>query len=191
MLQSDCFPARPVPSNADTLFFRLYLRQQPYALKLFSQDLPENLPGKAWLVDKYLNTQTKVNLYDTTVYNFTPNTDTNSYRNRFMLVFYHAKPGRPAVIDTLISKIKARIHPNPVNGKTFKLVLNNAQKGNYTLNIYTTGGTLAATLKVSYEYGQNTCTITLPAVIISGTYIVQVMNDKGIVVGLIPLIISR
>ena len=183
--------ARPVPSNADTLFFRLYLRQQPYALKLFSQDLPENLPGKAWLVDKYLNTQTEVNLYDTTVYNFTPNTDTNSYRNRFMLVFSHARPGCPPVIDTLISKIKARIYPNPVSGKTFRLILGNATGGNYTLAIYNTAGRLIATRNINYTYGQNTYSVTVPPGITSGTYIVQVMNDNGIVIGLIPLVISR
>ena len=183
--------ARPVPSNADTLFFRLYLRQQPYALKLFSQDLPENLPAKAWLVDKYLNTQTEVNLYDTTVYNFTPNTDTNSYRNRFMLVFNREKPGSKPGIDSRVQKIKARIYPNPVSGKTFRLILDNATDGNYTLTIYNTAGRFIATRNINYTYGQNTYSVTVPAGITSGTYIVQAMNDKGIVVASIPLVISR
>ena len=78
---------RPVPIQTDTLFYRLYLRQQPYTLQVLSQNLPANFPVQAWLVDKYLNTQTEVDLHDTTLYSFTPNKDTNSYRNRFMLVY--------------------------------------------------------------------------------------------------------
>jgi hypothetical protein len=78
---------RPLPDSTDTLFFRLYLKQQPYLLQFFSANLPANIPGQVWLVDKYLNLQTEINIMDTALYSFTPNSDTNSYRNRFMLVF--------------------------------------------------------------------------------------------------------
>ena len=77
---------RPLPDSTDTLFLRLYLKQQPYVLQLFSANLPANIPGRVWLVDSILNLQTEVNIRDTVLYSFTPNSDTNSYRNRFMLV---------------------------------------------------------------------------------------------------------
>ncbi|MEO8712952.1 MAG: hypothetical protein ABI405_12550, partial [Parafilimonas sp.] len=79
---------RPMPALRDTLFYRLYLKQQqPYTLKIFSQNFAKMKGLSVWLHDKYLNTKTKVNLHDTTLYDFMPNADTNSYRNRFMLVF--------------------------------------------------------------------------------------------------------
>jgi hypothetical protein len=54
-----------LPDSTDTLFFRLYLKQQPYLLQFFSANLPANIPGQVWLVDKYLNLQTEINIMDT------------------------------------------------------------------------------------------------------------------------------
>ncbi|MGN6214296.1 T9SS type A sorting domain-containing protein [Parafilimonas sp.] len=180
---------RPLAGKQDTLFYRLYLRQQPYALSIFSGSFPQqDLPAYAWLIDKYLHKQILVNLKDTTVYNFTPNTDTNSYRNRFMLVFnVKAKPNA----DSFIYKVKARIYPNPVNGKTFNLELQNGQKGKYTINIFTSSGRLVATRTLNYEYRQDTYTIHVPATIVAGNYIVQVMDSADKAVSAISLIISK
>ena len=180
---------RPLAGKSDTLFYRLYLRQQPYALSIFSGSFPQqDLPAYAWLIDKYLQKQIAVNLKDTTVYNFTPNADTNSYRNRFMLVFnVKAKPNA----DSFIYKVKARIYPNPVNGKTFNLELQNGQKGKYTINIFTSSGRLVATRTLNYEYRQDTYTIHVPATIVAGNYIVQVMDSADKAVSAISLIISK
>jgi len=183
---------RPMPKATDTLFYNLSVKQKPYALKLYARNIPANMLAKAWLIDKYLGTQTEINLYDTALYSFTPNADTNSYGNRFMLVFSLShKPGYPPVIDTLIKRIKARIYPNPVSGRTFKLVLQNAVKGDYTININTMAGRLASTRRISYEYGKDTYTINAPANITAGSYTVQVLNSSGVVVASLPLIIAR
>ncbi len=82
---------RPIPKVTDTVFYRLYLRQQPYVLKIFAENLPGKLPVNAWIVDRYLHTRTKIDLYDTTLYEFMPNSDTNSYRNRFILIINRNK----------------------------------------------------------------------------------------------------
>jgi len=77
---------RPMPIATDTLFFKLYLKQQqPYTLQILSHKARGVI--QAWLVDKYLSVQKEINLSDISLYNFTPNSDTNSYRNRFMIVF--------------------------------------------------------------------------------------------------------
>ena len=108
---------RPLPVETDTLFFKLYLKQQqPYTLQLFSENKAD-ISMKAWLVDKYFNIQKEVNLSDTSLYSFIPNSDTNSYRNRFMLVFkasgkdssiFGRPTGRPATLQTFT------VFPNPV-----------------------------------------------------------------------------
>jgi hypothetical protein len=68
-----------------------------------------------WLIN-ILNIQKEVNLSGISLYNFTPNTDTNSYRNRFMLVFkalakdssiFGQPTERPANLQALA------IFPNP------------------------------------------------------------------------------
>jgi hypothetical protein len=182
---------RPVPIFSDTLFLRMYLRQHPYLLQVFSQQLPPNLHGTAWIVDKYLQTETEIDLSDTTVYNFTPNTDTNSYRNRFMLVFTPSKPGRAGIIDTFISRIKAHIYPNPVSGKTFNLVLKNGKKDEYIVNIYALSGKLAVTRKISYVAGKYSYTITVPPYLAAGSYTVNILNGDGVCISSIPVIISK
>src|SRR5262249_49451342 len=55
---------RPVPRLTDTLFYRLFLAQKPYDLQIFSSNLPKNVKMQAILIDKYLHTQTKINLSD-------------------------------------------------------------------------------------------------------------------------------
>jgi Secretion system C-terminal sorting domain len=185
---------RPIPQKTDTLFLRLYLRQQPYSLEIFSQNLPADFPGKAWIVDKYLGTQTEVNPYDTTLYSFTPNTDTNSFRNRFMLVFKRANiktvntDKEKEVVTTAAAG--TGIYPNPVTDNYFNLVLNNLKAGNYGVNIYTGTGRLVLTHKISYEINKASYSIRLPAGLGAGSYTLQILNSNGDKVKSIPFIIT-
>ncbi|MEP6465633.1 MAG: hypothetical protein ABJB05_04985 [Parafilimonas sp.] len=95
---------RPVPVLRDTLFYRLYLKQRPYTLQIFTQDFAGVPAMHTWLVDTYLHTKTAVNLTDTTLYNFTPNKDTTSYRNRFMLVFDKKLIATPVTVAKIINE---------------------------------------------------------------------------------------
>ena len=53
---------RPVPVLTDTLFYAIYyIQQQNYTLKITTQNITAGFP-QAWLVDKYLNTKTAVNV---------------------------------------------------------------------------------------------------------------------------------
>ena len=98
---------RPLPKLSDTLFLKLYIRQQPYTLQLNVKNF-ESQPVRAWLVDKYLNSKKEINLSGTTLYDFTPNPDTTSYRNRFILVFNH----QLATIPVPVSKVNNQSDPN-------------------------------------------------------------------------------
>jgi len=118
---------RPYPDSTDTLFFMLYLKQQPYVLQLFSANVLAKIPGRVWLVDKYLNQQMEINITDTTMYSFAPNSDTNSYRNRFMLVLNRNKyirrtleliPVSNLEIEKIYQKGRIKIYPRSVNRVT-------------------------------------------------------------------------
>ena len=164
-------------------------------MEIFSQDLPAGFSGKAWIVDNYLGTQTEVSLHDTTLYSFTPNVDTNSYRNRFMLVFNHTittktgNPGKVAEVATTVVA-EAGIYPNPVTGSSFNLVLNNLKAGNYGVSIYTSTGRLILTRTISYEISKTSYNIHLPQGLGAGGYTLQISNSNGNTVKSIPLLIT-
>ena len=196
---------RPMPILTDTLFYRMYLRQQPYALQIFAQE-PEKIKTKAWLVDKYLNTKTALNLSDTTIYNFSPNPDTNSYRNRFMIVFKLQLNADPVPVSKVIDQSNPnetgsanstaatwetiRAYPNPVTGKAFTLNINGLQQDEYVVNVYSLKGSLLLTKKINYEKGNSSYSISLPANTAAGEYTLQLINKTGIVTS-IPLLVAR
>lgn len=177
---------RPVPVLTDTLFYRFYLKQQPYTLKIFSKDLPADFP-QAWLVDKYLNTKTEVNLSDSTLYSFTPNTDTDSYRNRFMLVFKRTLKATPVATSMSSGGAEATtlngfvsVYPNPVttNGKV-QLKFNSMQAGKYEVTLSSLEGK-ALTKKVIQHSGGNTnYDLQLDVGWATGSYIIKVIGENG------------
>ncbi|MBV9961186.1 MAG: T9SS type A sorting domain-containing protein [Parafilimonas sp.] len=197
---------RPMPVITDTLFYKMYLRQQPYALQVFAQDA-EKIKTKAWLVDKYLHTETALDLYDTTIYNFTPNPDTNSYRNRFMIVFRIKLNGDPVPVSKSVDQLNPdetgsansiasstgyiTVYPNPVTGKSFILNLNDLPAGNYNLNFYSLKGALLFTKQVDHKKTNSNYTINLPSNISAGAFTLQLVNKTGTITKSISLIIAR
>jgi hypothetical protein len=177
---------RPVPKLTDTLFYRLYLRQQPYVLKIFSA-LPEDLPVHAWLADKYLKTQTEINLSDTGFYSFIPNADTNSYRNRFMLVFNVEGKNRPLARETagnfddaLSTSGGVNIFPNPIHrGNKINLQFSNLQKGRYTIFVSDISGRSIFSQTIEYNGGKTAYSLPLKRTEAAGNYIVKITNEDG------------
>jgi hypothetical protein len=102
-----------------------------YVLQLFSANVLAKIPGRVWLVDKYLNQQMEINITDTTMYSFAPNSDTNSYRNRFMLVLDRNKYIRRTwslfrcsnlEIEKIYQKGESKIYPRSVNRVTGRVL---------------------------------------------------------------------
>jgi hypothetical protein len=165
------------------LFFRLYLKKQPYSLQIFTRNLPANLPAQAWFIDKYLSTQSEINLYDTTIYSFMPNADTNSYRNRFMLVFNRVKRNRSAIAKqndyekgSINTEAGITIYPNPTSTRKVLLLFNNAEKGIYNVDVYNSRGEKLMTRKVLYNGNNNIFLLTLNQLPIKGVYIIRIMD---------------
>jgi hypothetical protein len=147
--------ARPAPGLTDTAFLKIYLyNNRQYALKIFAVKAPYNIYGNLWLVDNYLGIKTKIDQQDTLVYDFTPNADTNSYRNRFMIVYNRLLPTIPVAaskMDTTQAgdispaaaegEDKLAIFPNPVKDV---LHIQNIDKG-AIINVYDAKGRLLLT----------------------------------------------
>lgn len=170
---------RPIPKESDTLFYNLYVRQQPYALKIFTKNTVGNLPVKAWLIDKYLHKQIDVNLRDTLIYNFTPNNDTNSYRNRFMLVFKRMDSKAPIAksMDTISDKESISVYPNPVTGRKVMVKFNHLKKGSYSIILSDVKGRQIRSYKVAHDGSNTAYELMLGNSLASGHYSLAVYNE--------------
>ena len=128
---------RPVPQSNDTLFVRLnHISTGPYKLRIYSHKLPVSM-NKAWLVDTYLNTKTKLNLDDTLYYDFTP---TTADTNRFMIVFAPSSL-KTTSEDYIVNKngsnkSNIRLYPNPIITNKIKLQFENMNAGVYDVFVY-------------------------------------------------------
>ena len=185
---------RPVPKLTDTLFYRLYLKQQPYTLQIFSQNLVTNITGKAWLVDKYLGKKTVVILSDTTLYNFNPNADTNSYRNRFMLVFdrgftatpvpvtkalSQANPDVTGIANNALAKTGITVYPNPVAIKDKAMLqFNNMDKGSYTITVFNTMGQKLVERIIQHSGRSAGYSLSLNPSWAAGVYTISATNEN-------------
>lgn len=189
--------ARPLPKLADTLFLRMtYLGSgQPYALLIKPVNTPANM--HAWLIDKYLNTKTPVNLDDTTLYNFTANYyDTTTYMRRFILVYRKGFIATPtqiakneAVAKTLNSSVN--ILPNPVTGNSFNINLVNITKGNYKAEIYSNDGKVISVTYIEHAGGNNTYKANLPSGTAAGIYTVSIIDSGGRLIQKTSLVVSK
>ena len=177
---------RPVPVLTDTLFYTMYLKQQPYALKISTQDVPSGFP-QAWLVDKYLNTRTALNTSEPLIYNFVPNSDTNSYRNRFMLVFKRTLKAIPvattmssggATAATLEGKVD--VFPNPVvTGGKATLKFTSMKAGKYEVTVSSLDGKALTAKTIQHEGGNYNYDLQLDARWATGTYLVTIKGENG------------
>ncbi|MBV9962007.1 MAG: hypothetical protein JO072_07135 [Parafilimonas sp.] len=199
---------RPVPVLTDTLFFRMYLfRGTPYTLRIFTQNVLAELPAKGWLVDNYLHSQTEINLYDTTLYSFQTNSDTLSYRNRFMLVFNRQmqevafpvtkntnqlKPGATGMNDIDVHKPSlVNIYPNPVKSNKAILMFNNMKQGGYEIIIYNEKGDKLSEQALQNTGGYVKYTIALNPSWAAGVYTLNVINKDSNERTQLKLLISR
>ena len=198
---------RPAPVLTDTLFYRLYLRQEPYTLQMFTRNFSYMPLLRAWLVDKYMDTKTEINLKDTTLYNFTPNPDTNSYRNRFMLVFKrriertpmpvpgtpHLDTGTATVIDGITStESSISLYPNPVREvKNAMLRFNKMSKGMYEVMVYDANGQKLLSQEIQHDGDNNLYSLQSNASWAAGVYTITVSNEDSKNSITLKLIVSK
>ncbi|MBV9962006.1 MAG: T9SS type A sorting domain-containing protein [Parafilimonas sp.] len=197
---------RPLPVINDTLFLKLYLRQQPYVLQLFPQNF-KGQPFRAWVIDRYLKTKMEISLSDTNLYAFSPNPDTNSYRNRFILVFQRQMNGTDIPVTKLFNQSdpnmsgitnsvaetpeELNLYPNPVSGEKVALEFKNTETGNYQVSIYNVNGEILSTQKIEILSKNTAHNLQLKPDWPNGAYLVSVINENSGKITNLQLVINR
>jgi hypothetical protein len=176
---------RQPPAETDTLFYDLSLKQKHYTLKIFAANLAPNTSPQAWLLDKYLNKKITVNLLDTALYKFEPTSDSNSYHNRFMLVFRDIKENVTGEENTTAEMASVKVdknvvlYPNPVNTNKVSLEFSNMDKGNYEVTVYSSKGQKLASHKLQHNGGSNAYNLPLNASWVSGMYRISIIQEDS------------
>lgn len=183
---------RPFPILSDTMFYKMFLyKNHSYALEIFSQNLPANILN-GWIVDKYLNIKTPINLYDTTLYSFTTTATELSYRDRFMLVYkrvFYTKP-IPIHLPTCSSNSggakasilngKIDIYPNPVRGGS-KVLLKfiNMPANKYELTLSNIEGKVLFTKSIRCDEQSYSYELQLNSLLVAGNYLIKINGSNG------------
>lgn len=188
--------ARHVPLKTDTLFIHMWgMRHQAYNLQVMLKNITLLLPAKGWLVDSYLHTQTSVNLYDKTLYSFTPNSDTGSYMNRFMLVFNREIRQAPGTIGInnipTLNNSSITIYPNPVTGNHLSLQFRNIIKDSYNIKVNNLSGRIFTNINIEHNGGNNEYYLPINSVYSKGVYSVTIEGKESKKIIHLPLVINN
>jgi hypothetical protein len=153
---------------------------QNYDLQVTIKGIPLMLPVKAWLVDNYLHTQTPVNLFGKTLYNFTLAADTNSYLNRFTIVFDKGNRQANSLVSTgNVSPLNTghiSIYPNPVTGNRLSLHFMAMPKDKYTVKFSSLSGETLSAVNIMHPGGDNEYYLPLNSVYTKGLYTVTIFG---------------
>lgn len=157
-------------SAGDTIFFNLTnTKQQQYRFEFTANGLAQPFLA-AWLIDKYLNTSTPINLNGLTSVSFTVNTNTgSSAANRFSIVF-----SKPVVANPKSSIV---IYPNPVYNGNVALQFNNMPKGIYIVKLLNALGQIIINKQINYAGGSGAQNISVNK--IKGTYLIEVTKPDN------------
>ena len=73
------------------------------------------------------------------------------------------------------------VYPNPIAGNVMNLQLENIAKGNYTIQLVNTQGSVVMQTKLQHAGGSGTQNIDLPSTLSSGNYVLKAVDEKGVV----------
>jgi hypothetical protein len=73
------------------------------------------------------------------------------------------------------------VYPNPVAGNVMNLQLENIAKGNYTIQLVNTQGSVEMQTKLQHAGGSGTQSIQIPNTISNGNYVLKTTADNGVV----------
>lgn len=180
--------ARPLPKQNDTLFIKMWqLRKPVYNLQITIKGIPALLGKDAWLIDNYLHTQVPVDFFNKTLYSFSPNTDANSYVNRFMIVLNNDK--KQDSISAIAGSIK--VFPNPVTGNKISLQFTNMAKDNYKIIVTSLTGRGLLNSNIVHNGGNNIYYLPLNSVMNRGLYTIAISSGDGKKIIHLPVILNN
>jgi hypothetical protein len=111
----------------------------------------------------------------------TPNNGNNYYR-----ILSIANDGSKAYSNIVLVKIGSKlqnisVYPNPVEGKTLNLQLQNMDKGTYLIQIFTESGRMVFQSNLNHNGGSGTQSIILPASMSNSNYVLKTSTENGVV----------
>lgn len=107
-----------------------------------------------------------------------PNNAVNFYRLRLIDLDGSRKYSTIVRVDISGTNTGISIYPNPVLEKQVTVQLNNLSRGTYQLAFYNSMGQIIFHQSITHEGGSVNKYITLPSTVPSGTYSVQIKNEK-------------
>lgn len=176
--------ARKSLQRIDTVFYELKnLRRQAYRF-VFA---PKQMSGtglQAWLVDRFLRTETPVSLTDSSFISFAVTQDPRSARSdRFYVVFRKAEKDVRVDQDIFSKADPVRpisgisVYPNPVVGDDFTLQTEGLAHGRYQLVLRDINGREVGRRLFDHIPGQNAYTMPLPRHLAKGVYEICIFNQ--------------
>ena len=187
--------ARPIPKQADTLFIHMWgVRQQIYDLQINLRNPLPLLQLQGWLIDNYLHTQTQINLLNKTHYRFTAEVDTNSYINRFMIVFERNVSQQNSMVSisnaTQLNTGTVSVYPNPVIGNRLTLQFNNIPKDNYTVRLSSLTGEILAGTNIMHSGNNTKYYLPINSVYTKGVYTITISGKNTEKIIHLPIIVK-
>jgi type IX secretion system substrate protein len=188
--------ARPMPKQTDTLFIHIWgVRQPIYDLQINLHNPLPLLPLQSWLIDNYLHTQIQINLVNKTHYRFTTKVDTDSYLNRFMIVFERNSSQQNGMVSvsnaTQLNTGTVSVYPNPVIGNRLTLQFNNMVKDNYTVKLSSLTGETLAGMNIMHAGNNNKYYLLVNSVYTKGIYTVTISGKNTEKIIHLPIIVNN
>lgn len=187
---------RPLPQQRDTLFLHMWgLRNQTYALQVNFKSIFAMFPVHAMLIDNYLHTETPADLFGNTVYSFAPNVaDTNTYLNRFQLVFVRniVQQNNDVVsVSTTqqLNEAKVVAYPNPVTGSRITLRFHNMPADDYSVKLTSLTGGILSAQNIKHAGGNDEYYLPVNTVI-KGVYSITISGKNSGKIIHLPIIVN-
>ena len=159
------------PTEGDVIALKLgnVIANTTYQLQLDATQFA--VPGiQAYIKDAYFNTEVPAS----TVVNFTPTTDTVTYKDRFSVVFK-----KVAVVPVAIVKGKISVYPNPVTEQSFTLQTMNIASGKYHVLLVNNLGQEVLSTEITHKEGSSSEIITMNKTLPSGIYTIALRSEEG------------
>ncbi len=169
---------RPPATSADTIFLQLHnLKQAAYRFEFSSENLSGATGATALLKDRYLGTETPLQLGSGQQIGFQVDGNAASAGNRFYIVF------RAGTVTPVVDLNGARgfaVYPNPVPaGSPLQVEIRNRVAGTYQFVLYSSTGVQVAQRVVQHGGGTAVQSVQLPQQLPAGMYIAEFTDAKG------------
>ena len=171
--------ARPFFTTDDVIVYNLKgVKQQSYTFEFIPRNLDASVT-EGYLVDKFLNTRTRISLTQTSTVTFEVTSDAkSSAADRFSVEFKNkTAPVKPAI--TVNDEKVISVYPNPVVDGRVSVQMTNAAEGSYSVRLINNTGSTVYTGKINHTGNTSVNQVKLSSRLAAGTYQLEVTGKDG------------